>query len=99
MSKRDETKIAETTENLSTVVEVGSLVESNVKVESLAVKTPVATAKAISPKTKIGVARYLQINPQPADITVLLKKKYAMEVHTVAEWDAIVEKLLNKKTY
>jgi len=68
--------------------------ETNVVSEKLAVGT-VAQARVISPTTKIGVVKYLQLYPQPADIAALMKKKYAMQVHTIAEWDRIVERLLN----
>ena len=67
--------------------------------ETMAVSAgKVAAAKAISPTTKVGVAKYLQLKPQPADIAALMKKKYAMKVYTVAEWDKIVDSLLNKFT-
>ena len=53
---------------------------------------------AISEKTKIGVTRFLQIHPQDKQIANLMKKKYAMKVYTVSQWDEIVQDLLNKKT-
>jgi hypothetical protein len=69
-------------------------VEEKVVSEKLAI-SPVAQARVISPTTKIGVVKYLQLYPQPADIAALMKKKYAMQVHTIAEWDSIVDRLLN----
>ena len=66
--------------------------------ESVVESPKTAAAKLVSPTTKIGVAKYLQLKPQPADIAALMKKKYAMQVHTIAEWDKIVDSLLNKFT-
>lgn len=72
--------------------------EEVVEEKSAVSAVKVAAAKAVSPTTKIGVVKYLQLKPQPADIAALMKKKYAMKAYTVAEWDKIVDNLLKKYT-
>lgn len=91
------------TENLEVNVEVGTLVDevkATVK-ETKSVSAPVTlSAKAaISPTQKIGVVRYLQIKPQDKGIEAIMKKKYAMNMYTISQWDKIVDDLLNRKTY
>lgn len=53
---------------------------------------------AISSNSRIGVSRYLQIHPQDGQIANLLKKKYAMKMYTISQWDKVVNDLRNKKT-
>ena len=86
-------------EDTKSVVEVGSLVDE-VKENKVTVKSPVTISvgyAAISPTQKIGVVRYLQIKPQNSGVAAILKKKYAMKMYTIAQWDAIVDELLNRK--
>lgn len=47
-----------------------------------------------NPNQRYGVVRYLQLRPQNIYIEGLMKRKYASEVHKIAEWDAIVVALL-----
>lgn len=79
----------------SSVVENELIPEMENAVSGKIVASAVAQARVISPTTRIGVVKYLQLYPQPADIAALMKKKYAMQVHTIAEWDRIVDRLLN----
>ena len=56
-----------------------------------------ATTKTVSSTTKLNVTKYLYVRPQKSGIAALMKKLYASEVHTLAEWDTILENLLNRK--
>ena len=104
MSKKAKELISETeevvvSEGVAESVSENAVESVAVNVGEKIVESPKAVAaRAISPTTKIGVAKYLQLKPQPADIAALMKKKYAMQVHTIAEWDKIVDNLLNKFT-
>lgn len=50
----------------------------------------------VTPK-KMNLTTFLQVEPQETYIVVLLKKNYAMKFYTLTEWEAIVEKIKNKK--
>ena len=55
------------------------------------------TVKSESPaESKIGVVRFLQLNPQPKMVADLMKSMYKSEVHTESEWFEIMNKLLGK---
>lgn len=46
---------------------------------------------------KYTVYRYLQLRPQPSGYAVLLKNHHGMELHTLDEWDVLLEAILNRK--
>lgn len=46
---------------------------------------------------KYTVYRYLQLRPQPTGYGTLLKNHHGMELHTLDEWDALLETILNRK--
>ena len=46
---------------------------------------------------KYTVYRYLQLRPQPTGYGTLLKNHHGMELHTLDEWDALLEAILNRK--
>lgn len=46
---------------------------------------------------KYTVYRYLQLRPQPTGYGTLLKNHHGMELHTLNEWDALLEAILNRK--
>jgi hypothetical protein len=46
---------------------------------------------------KMGVVRFLQLRPQKSGIAALMKKNYSSEVHTLSEWETILENLLKRK--
>ena len=48
-------------------------------------------------EAKIGLERFLQLEPQKRGITAILRSKYAAEIHTQAEWETVVENVLNRK--
>lgn len=48
-------------------------------------------------KKKYTVYRYLQLRPQPTGYGTLLKNHHGMELHTLDEWDALLEAILNRK--
>lgn len=52
------------------------------------------TARA---EKKMGLERFLQIEPQRRGIAAILRSKYASQVHTLEEWKKIVEDTLNRK--
>lgn len=61
-----------------------------------------STSSSSSPKTtkkekKYTVYRYLQLRPQPTGYGTLLKNHHGMELHTLDEWDALLEAILNRK--
>ena len=43
------------------------------------------------------VYRYLQLRPQPTGYGALLKNHHGMELHTLDEWDILLEAILNRK--
>lgn len=56
------------------------------------------TAKTTAVKEKkYTVYRFLQIEPQPIGYGTLLKKHYGNEWHTIKEWEALMQKILNRK--
>ncbi len=55
------------------------------------------STKTDSSTQKIGLERFMQLEPQKRGIAAILRRKYAMEVHTQAEWESIVENVLNRK--
>lgn len=57
--------------------------------------TSSASSEAPS-EPKIGVVRFLQLNPQPKMVEDLMKSMYKKEVHTETEWFDIMDKLLGK---
>lgn len=46
---------------------------------------------------KYTVYRYFQLRPQPTGYGTLLKNHHGMELHTLDEWDALLEAILNRK--
>jgi hypothetical protein len=46
---------------------------------------------------KIGVVRFLQLEPQKSGIEAILRSKYAMTVQTREDWETTVTNLLNQK--
>lgn len=46
---------------------------------------------------KYTVYRYLQLRPQPTGYGTLLKNHHGVELHTLDEWDALLEAILNRK--
>ena len=46
---------------------------------------------------KYTVYRYLQLRPQPTGYGTLLKNHHGMKLHTLDEWDALLEAILNRK--
>lgn len=54
-------------------------------------------AKAISPNQKMGVVRYCQVRELSSGVTAVMKSRYKNEVHTLAEWDTLLEYVLNRK--
>lgn len=46
---------------------------------------------------KYTVYRYLQLRPQPTGYGTLLKNHHGTELHTLDEWDALLEAILNRK--
>lgn len=46
---------------------------------------------------KYTVYRYLQLRPQPTGYGTLLENHHGMELHTLDEWDALLEAILNRK--
>ena len=46
---------------------------------------------------KYTVYRYLQLRPQPTGYETLLKNHHGTELHTLDEWDALLEAILNRK--
>ena len=66
--------------------------------ETIDATETLAASMTVTTNKKIGVVRYLQINPQSTYISSLMKKKYKMEYHTIEEWDEILANLLGTKT-
>ena len=59
----------------------------------------VGTAKvnAVSPNTRMGVVRYLQLRKDlSSGVKSVMRNKYASEVHTYAEWEELLEYTLNR---
>ncbi len=54
-------------------------------------------AKVISPNQKMGVVRYCQVRELSSGVTAVMKSRYKNEVHTLAEWDTLLEYVLNRK--
>ena len=50
-----------------------------------------------SDEKKINVFRFLQKKPQPTGYATLLKKHYGSEVHTVTEWESLLQAILDTK--
>lgn len=75
-------------------VEVGSLVE-NTKT-TIKIK-PTAKALAVTPNTKMGVVRYLQLIEVEQVWADLLMALYPRTVMTKAQWDQTLMSLMNKK--
>lgn len=46
---------------------------------------------------RMGVVRFLQIVPQKSGTAAILRSRYASQVHTQKEWEAIVAEILNRK--
>lgn len=46
---------------------------------------------------KYTVYRYLQLRPQPTGYGTLLKNHHGVELHTLDEWDILLEAILNRK--
>jgi hypothetical protein len=46
---------------------------------------------------KIGVVRFLQLEPQKSGIEAILRSKYAMTIQTQEDWETTVTNLLNQK--
>lgn len=66
--------------------------------ESETVKaTPQKGVELMAVAKKIGVVRYLQDHPKEPYIETLMKKKYAMQVKTIPEWDKVAEDLAKVK--
>lgn len=47
--------------------------------------------------TKMGLERFMQIELQKSGIAAILRRRYASQVHTQAEWGTLVENILNRK--
>lgn len=69
----------------------GETLVASEQAEKIAVKDSSTSEK------KYGFVRFLQLNPQKSGITSILRSRYASEVHTLAEWNSIVENVLNRK--
>ena len=52
----------------------------------------------VSPTAKIGVARFLQIHPQPSGVARILKTTYKSQTKTEAEWLEIIDNMLKRST-
>lgn len=46
---------------------------------------------------KINVTRFLQKRAQPLGYATLLKKAHGKEVHTVEQWEKLLQAILDKK--
>lgn len=64
--------------------------------EETSTTTTTETTTAVKEK-KYTVYRYLQLRPQPSGYGVLLKNHHGMELHTLDEWDALLQAILNRK--
>lgn len=59
-------------------------------------KDSVFSESDVMPK-KMGLERFMQIEPQKSGIAAILRRRYASQVHTQAEWGTLVENILNRK--
>jgi len=56
-----------------------------------------AKVNAVSPNTRMGVVRYLQLKKDlSSGVKSVMRNKYASEVHTYAEWEELLEYTLNR---
>jgi hypothetical protein len=46
---------------------------------------------------KIGIVRFLQLEPQKSGIEAILRSKYAMTIQTKEDWETTVTNLLSQK--
>lgn len=65
--------------------------------EGNATESTEKTAKNTASTKRMGLVRFLQVKPQKSGIAAIMKRRYASEVHTQAEWETLVEYILNRK--
>ena len=71
------------------------MAETAVSAEPAAVNA--AKVNAVSPNTRMGVVRYLQLKKDlSSGFKRVMRNKYASEVHTYAEWEELLEYTLNR---
>ncbi len=56
-----------------------------------------ATTAAKGGEKKIGLERFLQLEPQKSGISAILRRRYASQVMTQTDWEQTVENILNRK--
>ena len=76
------------TNNLSETVEAAEAMSSG---------AATARVNVIAPNKKMGVVRYCQVRELSSGETAVMKSRYKNEVHTLAEWDELLEFVLNRK--
>lgn len=54
-------------------------------------------SKNIQEVKRMGLVRFLQLKPQKSGIEAILKRKYAMQVHTLEDWEQLTKAVLAKK--
>lgn len=47
---------------------------------------------------KIGLERFLQIEPQRSGTAAILRRKYAKDVRVLSDWEETVSSVLGRKT-
>ena len=46
---------------------------------------------------KMGVVRYCQLKELRSSYVAIMKRRYASEIHTWAEWESLLENVLNRR--
>lgn len=79
----------------STGIANASAATENVGAGQAAAST--AKTSAVSPNTRMGVVRYLQLKPKlSGGMKAVMRNKYQSEVHTFAEWEGLLEYTQNR---
>ncbi len=70
---------------------------SKTSTDSETTESTETVASTSSTAKRMGVVRFLQLEPQRSGIAAILRRRYASEVHTLAEWETLVQNVLNRK--
>ena len=54
------------------------------------------SAGGTAAESKITVYRFLQVRPKPTGYGTLLRKHYGQELHTIDEWEGLLQKILDR---
>lgn len=46
---------------------------------------------------KMGLERFLQLEPQKSGISAILRRRFALDVKTIGDWRTTVDEVLNRK--